>query len=347
MFKELPITKPYITSYPGIANFLSILQSHPETEGWIFQNFIQVVYYQNINNQYLHEMTGSLLDLESGLWLIGQYSYCPFFSQYILNRDILHQSNSDVISFFKKMIDSDYYVVLYINHQMLSNTPFYQKEDHDNPVMIYGYNDAAEEFLATGYFYHNLYSFHRITYQDFIRAEENVRNSNDYSNDYIQRIQFLHFRPNMEYIFNKEEFLQYLLDYLESKDHTNKLYFITDKKYYYGLSFYDKMAEQFARHSIDERLVQSLFDQKEMMLVRLPFLYKNHYFTRAHMENLIQKTDDVIKKLETIRNVILKNRIIYGESGWPQHLKNELVDAIYTTQKIDYQLTKELYDYLK
>ena len=107
------------------------------------------------------------------------------------------------------------------------------------------------------------------------------------------------------------------------------------------------MAEQFARHSIDERLVQSLFDQKEMMLVRLPFLYKNHYFTRAHMENLIQKTDDVIKKLETIRNVILKNRIIYGESGWPQHLKNELVDAVYTTQKIDYQLTKELYDYLK
>ena len=292
-------------------------------------------------------MTGSLLDLESGLWLIGQYSYCPFFSQYILNRDILHQSNSDVVSFFKKMIDDNYYVVLYINHKMLSSTPFYQKEDHDNPVMIYGYDDNTEEFLVAGYFYHNLYSFHRITYHDFMRAEEDVKNSNDYSNDYIQRIQFLYFRSNIEYIFNKKEFLQYLLDYLESKDHTNKLHFITDKKYYYGLSFYDKMAEQFAKHSIDERLAQSLFDQKEMMLVRLQFFYQKGYLTKVQKENFIQKTEAIIKNLEIIRNAILKNRVRYGEFRWPQHLKDELVDAVYTTRKIDHLLTKELYDCLK
>lgn len=80
MVKVLKMAKPYVSSYPGIANFLGILQSYPQTEDWIFQNFIQVVYYENTNDQYLHEMTGSLLDLESGLWLIGQYSYCPFFS---------------------------------------------------------------------------------------------------------------------------------------------------------------------------------------------------------------------------------------------------------------------------
>ena len=347
MTRELQITKPYISSYPGIANFLSILQSHPQTEDWIFQNFIQVVYYENISNQYIHEMTGSLLDLESGLWLIGQYSYCPFFSQYILNREILHQCNSDIVSFFKKMIDDNYYVVLYVNHKMLSNTPFFQKEDHDNPVMIYGYDDNTEEFLVAGYFYHNLYSFHRITYQDFMRAEENVKNSNDYSNDYIHRIQFLRFRPNIEYTFNKEEFLQYLSDYLDSRDHTNKLYFITDKKYYYGLSFYDKMAEQFVQYSIDERLAQSLFDQKKMMLARLQFFHKKGYLTKGQKENFIRKTDAIIKNLEIIRNVILKNRVRYGEFEWPQHLKNELVDAVYATQRIDYLLTKELYDYFK
>lgn len=83
MVKVLKMEKPYVSSYPGIANFLGILQSSPQTEDWIFQNFIQVVYYENTNDLYLHEMTGSLLDLESGLWLKGQYSYCPFFSQYI------------------------------------------------------------------------------------------------------------------------------------------------------------------------------------------------------------------------------------------------------------------------
>ena len=346
MVKVLKMAKPYVSSYPGIANFLGILQSYPQTEDWIFQNFIQVVYYENTNDQYLHEMTGSLLDLESGLWLIGQYSYCPFFSQYILNREILHQCSKDVVTFFKKMLDNDYYVNLYINHRMLSNTPFYGKEDHDNPVMIYGYDDETQEFLTAGYFYHNLHGFHKILYQDFVQAEKNVRNANDYSNDYIQRIQLLQFRSCIKYAFHKEELLQSLSDYLESRDHTNKLYFISDKKYYYGLSFYEKMAEQFMKYSI-ERLVQTLFDQKKMMLVRLLFLQKRGYITKKQTENFEIKTKDIIQNLEIIRNVILKNRMKYGEFRWPQHLKDELVKFVYLTKEEDYLLMKELYESIK
>lgn len=347
MYKELPITKPYVSSYPGIANFLSILQSYPQTKDWIFQNFIQIVYYENLNDEYLHEMTGSLLDLESGLWLIGQYSYCPFFSQYILNRKILCHCSGETVKFFKKMLDDDYYIILFINHNMISNTSFYRKEDHDNPVLIYGYDDSTQEFLIAGYFYHNLYDFRRISYEDFKEAEENVRYSNDYSNDYIQRVLFLHFREQIQFVFNKEELLQSLSDYLESTDHTNKLYFITDKKYYYGLSFYDRMIIQFTNYSIDERLVQSLLDQKEMMIVRLLFLHEKGYLSKAKEEKLIGQIQDFVQKLEIVRNTILKNRILYGETMWPQHLKDQLIQSIHLIKREDYLITKELYDYLK
>lgn len=151
----------------------------------------------------------------------------------------------------------------------------------------------------------------------------------------------------IKYAFHKEEFLQSLSDYLESRDHTNKLYFISDKKYYYGLSFYEKMAEQFMKYSIDERLVQTLFDQKKMMLVRLLFLQKRGYITKKQTENFEIKTKDIIQNLEIIRNVILKNRMKYGEFRWPQHLKDELVKFVYLTKEEDYLLMKELYESIK
>lgn len=216
MKKILPIKKPYISSYPGVANYLGILQSYPQTEEWIFQNFIQVVYYENINRQYLHEMTGSLLDLESGLWLIGQHSYCPFFIQYLLDRKLLHLFCNDIVCSFKEVINNNYYINLYLNHKMIKNSMFFQNEDHDNPVMIYGYDDYTEEFLVAGYFKNNRHDFHRITYQDFMAAEMNIKSSNDYSNYYIQRIQFLKIRTDVNVKFDKSEMLLFFKDYLES-----------------------------------------------------------------------------------------------------------------------------------
>ena len=38
----LPVSKPYITHTPVIANMLSILQTNPNTESWIANHFVNI-----------------------------------------------------------------------------------------------------------------------------------------------------------------------------------------------------------------------------------------------------------------------------------------------------------------
>ena len=77
--KKLRITNPQITSYGGIANMLSILESYSETYSWIYSNFVQMIYYQNKDGDYLHNMTGSLYELETGL------KYLPLYTIFTLD----------------------------------------------------------------------------------------------------------------------------------------------------------------------------------------------------------------------------------------------------------------------
>ena len=64
-----------------------------------------MIYYQNINeSDVLHEMTGSMYDLEVGLRFLPLYIYCPFFYVRCINKEILLQE-SDVIKYIIQLID--------------------------------------------------------------------------------------------------------------------------------------------------------------------------------------------------------------------------------------------------
>ena len=148
--KKLQITNPQITSYGGIANMLAILESYSETYSWIYSNFLQMIYYQNKENDYLHDMTGSLYELESGLKYLPLYTYCPYFYVRSLNKDILFL-NENVIDYIINLLDKEYYFIGWINFYFIKASKDYNQNNFEDGVLIYGYNLASQILYCSGF----------------------------------------------------------------------------------------------------------------------------------------------------------------------------------------------------
>lgn len=321
MCKSLPFQIPAITSYQGIANLLGILKCYPGTEGWIYNNYIQLIYYENLSDDSLHDMSGSFFDLETGIRLVGHYAYCPFLNLSQIDRSFLEKRS--IVNFTKKMIDQKRYTILWLNQFVLPQSEYYQKSDIDNPVMVYGYDDREKNFMVSGFFTDGKYGLEKIKYDDYEIAFSKCCDPNDYTK-IILLVQFQQAKVN----FDLSEFLEFLKDYLDEKDHTSRFYYIKDKLYFYGLKYYDKVIEQYYQGKYDMRLLHILYDHKIMMNYRLKYLLDSSYLSKNEYENLKELNDKLINKCKLYRNLLIKNRIVYHYKEWDKEKQMILLDNI-------------------
>ena len=336
MQKMLPFTDPQITSYAGIANTLGILESYPNTEDFIYSNFFQMVYYQNINkSNILHEMTGSLYDLEVGLRFLPLYIYCPFFYVRCINKEILFQE-SNVLKYVIQLLDLNYYFVGWMNHYYIPESKKYNNENFDDVILIYGYNMSSHKFFAAGF----IDGFYRKIEINFCDFKKGIASEVE-TNKYAKNITLIKYDIDYTYKFDFEIFKKKVIDYLSSQDSNKRFNLIDDKKYWFGISYYDKTLEQFLSKAKDMRLIHNLVDQKIMMKNRLIFLNEKGYIKGYDLKRLLEYNEAILNKLILLRNKTIKNNIRYQDE-WKSELIEEWATSLNTIKFLDIDFNMQL-----
>lgn len=289
-------------------------------------------------------MTGAFFDLETGIPLIGHYSYCPFMHTAQMDREVMHSGWSSFLEFIKALVDLDYYIMMWLNQTYIPCSSDYLKKHGENPILIYGYDDQEKIIYTTGFYRDGKFGFETIHYLDILQAEKNLINPNEY----IQTILTARYNNNLTFPFDMSEFLLFLNDYLYSKDHTNRFYYIKDKKYFYGLMYYDKLIEQvLMQKKCDIRLLHILVDHKIMMGYRLEYFKSENILASKQFHMLYKTNETLIRETTIIQNFAMKQNYTSTSGFWEDHALLIFKKKVKQLKKADRLFTKKLYDTLK
>lgn len=148
----LPVEKPWITTYPIFANPLSILQLYEKSHPWILNSFIQLV------------CNGG----EALSFYDFNYRTCPFLTVQKIKKSTINNINSNIIDFFKILLQDQQYIYLIINPKHIN--VYNQKYDGRHDIFIYGYSDSKSVFYIADNFLMGKYSYGECTYDELVKS---------------------------------------------------------------------------------------------------------------------------------------------------------------------------------
>lgn len=293
----LPIEEPPITSFPVIANILSILWGSKEKViPWLSDRFIQLVIRPNfdptIADFYDHADLDNFISLIYG---------CPFLGWMRNNR--ITANFTKFTDYIIYQINQGYYLEPCLDNYYFKFTNHYQKKHHIHPTLIYGYDNDNEQVYIADFFDGKRYTREVVSYEEINKSIENV--------DYFINLYKL---QDAQYKFNPELMNTYLYDYMNSKDSLHKFGFSCpeyNKNVLFGLDYYDFVISNICNiyKSIDIRPFHILFDHKRLMKIRLEFLYSQKIYDNYKIKDLILKNDELIYKSNILRNLAIKYNI--------------------------------------
>lgn len=300
MKNKLPLEYPPITSYPLIANMMSVLWSYKQdTLPWISDRFIQLLYREEVPP----------FSATNGVFYEYELSYnrpmflsCPFLYVSRFDRLIFSECNSCFLDFLKRSINDGYYLHLGLNHQHLSCSPSYNRY-FVHPTFIYGYNEPNNEIFIRDFF--------KNTYCDEIANYDEV-NAAFYDIDYGTNAEYLNYISmfkyrSIEYSHNIDKVVLDYTDYLNSVDSRNVFnedYIYKKAKKYYGLSYYDALSDSFNNRTVDIRSFHVLIDHKTMQKIRIEYL--NSVGSLKNVDKLLQLNEELTSMAKVLQNLALK-----------------------------------------
>ena len=332
MKKILPVTAPIITHDPPIANLFSILGTDSNTESWIMNHFV---------NLYIHrdEIFDNFYDRNA--FFYG----CPWIQVVQIRREIVLRICSQIIEYVKALIDEGFYVYCMGNTEYIS--AYHNDRYWAHNLMIYGYDDVSQTFYLSDFFENGKYTRATCSYEELEKALQTAQMNRHFVNliygmklkeieykfevdmlleeltDYLGSVNlFCKYRTRMdeEFYSNKGGNAYYYFSYAEMKD-----------LYYFGLSFYDKLADMAEKKSLRlKRPLDLLYEHKLLMSRRLDFLWKNRYMRDSEYDKLKRTCDDMVRLSLIARNKYLKDQI--RSSGSSQ---KSLKERILEVQKKD------------
>lgn len=311
MKRILPVENPIITHDPPIANLFSILGMEPNTESWVMNHFV---------NLYIHkdEIFDNFYDRNA--FFYG----CPWIQVVQIRREIVLRICSRIIEYVKALIDEGFYVYCMGNTEYIS--AYHNDRYWAHNLMVYGYDDVSQTFYLSDFFENGKYTRAACSYEELEKALQTAQMNRHFVNliygmklkeieykfevdmllekltDYLGSVNlFCKYRTRMdeEFYSNKGGNAYYYFSYAEMKD-----------LYYFGLSFYDKLADMAEKKSLRlKRPLDLLYEHKLLMSRRLDFLWNNRYMRDSDYDKLKRTCDDMVRLSLIARNKYLKDRI--------------------------------------
>lgn len=324
----LPVENPIITHDPPIANLFSILGTEPNTESWVMNHFV---------NLYIHkdEIFDNFYDRNA--FFYG----CPWIQVVQIRREIVLRICSRIIEYVKALIDEGFYIYCMGNTEYIS--AYHNDRYWAHNLMVYGYDDVSQTFYLSDFFENGKYTRAACSYEELEKALQTAQMNRHFVNliygmklkeieykfevdmllekltDYLGSVNlFCKYRTRMdeEFYSNKGGNAYYYFSYAEMKD-----------LYYFGLSFYDKLADMAEKKSLRlKRPLDLLYEHKLLMSRRLDFLWNNRYMRDSEYDKLKRTCDDMVRLSLIARNKYLKDQIRSSASS-QKSLKERILEV--------------------
>ena len=299
MENKLLCVTPPITSYPSIANQLSVLWAHKEaTMPWLASEYIQLV--SRKKEHWKFKMAGTFYE-HGGT---GANFGCPFLEMLKLNREIIDFEHRSLFDFIKYCIDRNYYIRIWLDWFYIPGSSYYQVESYPHPTFIYGYNDDTEEIIAAD-FYIGKYKEVHISKETLEKAYEAIMLPE--KRLHMTEVVSLYKYRDIQCNINLQKIIRDYQDYVNSEDgyriYKNDPDF-ANVGFSFGISFYDVLNYLIKEAVFDRRPFQVLLDHKVMQDYRIRYLDENGYLNNG--EILLKMSGQLTKNCEILRNMILK-----------------------------------------
>lgn len=334
--KDLPITDPPLTTYPGYADTLAILMSHPEAFDWVFSNYIQLYATQIIVNDFNHYFptTGyapsffgdfdnrRLVNMMSDTIFLDREK-CPHLNVFEAPLALIENNEHSIVDFIRKCIDLEMYIYGYADITSIHNYRVRNpSETSFHPVFVFGYDDEKRRFHVGEFLLGRKYHF---TWFDYDEVELAFRNIKNYELLRVKSISLIQYVSNASFLFRFESVRKCISEYLnptcESSlnltEYSTSFFAPLDwhTHSFIGIDVYNFL-EEFLSVEIalklqrfDLRPFHALFDHKSMMVKRIQYFIEQGYLKKPI--SILEHFEKIKKDTEIARNLIIKrNRLL-------------------------------------
>ncbi len=301
----LPVTYPIINSYTHYDNLFSILGNYKKTQGWIYNNMI---------NLWGYKTEDGLPMIKFGPWHIRRS--CPFIKTYNFDKHFIDKSFGNITNFIISSIQLGYYVYLFYDEYYIPLSDSYLKRHFEHHLFIYGFNIINKEFNVADYFTNSKYSFEKAFFKD-VEYAINAAYKNPIVDGFCELIKPV----DSNYIFELDTFLDSINHYLNSKKYLTRFDIASlsvleaehllrkdSTSINFGLKNYNllklellSMKQQDKIHR-DIKPLHMIYNHMVLMTSALTFLYNN---------KLMKKEDCILSYKKNVLQVSLMIRNLY------------------------------------
>jgi len=365
MKKQLPLSYPPLTAYPGHADLLAILYSHPEAHDWIYSHFIQLYatqivvddfneyyptegyapsFFNDFDNRRLSNMMSDSVFLDR--------EKCPHLNIFEVPNALIETYESSFVNYIKRNIDLGMYTYGYADVQKISNYGYKNVGDLTfHPVFIYGYDDDTQMFNFAEFLSGGKYVFDECAYVEVEAAFKGIK---DYFLPLVKSIASIQYNDNPSFKFDISMIRDTVCEYLHpDKQKTDQFarystsYFSPLKWHtnaYVGVEVYDFLID-FIRIQVELNLerfdfkpYEALVEHKQMMIKRVRHLVDKGYLSPSKLA-ILDKYDQIRKNAESIRNAIIKRNITRDNT-----FAARTQELLRTTAQVEIPLLKQIFD---
>jgi hypothetical protein len=331
---QLPIVQSPLTVSQFLAYPLVVLLNYPECLPWIHSNYIQLEYFKDIRGESLSFVGGWVTDIP---WIRFQY---------FEKKDFI-SSNGDIQSAIKNYINDGWYFYSIFDEFYVPSRTKYNKIHFSFDFMLYGYDDAAEEYSVLGYSSKGIFEATKIKYNDFIKAFESAF-------EYQPFVILYQKRDDFSFELDRKYFHDMIDDYLNSRNTSARLGITqreTIKNRIFGLDTYECLIRHFkmnqAKYSKDNmllyrssRTLHVLWEHKKCMLLRF------EYFNQHGFIDNIDKIYRVYQQLEN-NTLMLRNLHLQYSVKEDNRLLDQIMNSLLEIRQLESNVLEDLLELTK
>lgn len=304
--KELQIElQKNITTYLTFSLPLCAILANKENYSWLYEHFIQLY---------------TLTDDNGKLWvdyLEDRDFYKDIADYNIIGADKM-KNEDNIIEFIVNKINSEYYVIIFVDEYYLSNKNAYNKFHFVHQLMVYGYNNEECSLNTIAFDNNNKFNILKYTFTEFKQAYENGKNSYSDDQPWLKNETVEIIRPkaqNNSSLCNTKAILTNIKKYVSGKDEYSKIRPFNLEVFGDNASFNNEVLSQVEAHlkywernevCIDYRYIHLIYEHKVLMFDRIQYISELY---NLNMEKIIKDYSVIKDESIILKNIFLKQEL--------------------------------------
>lgn len=318
----LPVEYPPITSFPYIANSLSIL--------WVNKDKVLPWICDQLVIRPEHPLTRSDFyeNADTDNYILPG-NYCPFLGW--LRNNQTTANFYQFTDYIEYQIKQGYYLEACLDAFYLSCTENFNNEHFIHQTFIYGFDSKRRHVFISDFYDNSKYVRKIVSYDEINQSIEGI----DYFIN-LYKYEDFDYKININLLKTATE------DYINGRDSMNKFqysYQSYNKDVLYGINFYNYILDVFIKEEyIDIRPFHILYDHKIIMNIRLEYLKTLGIYDN---NDIIDLNNSLIDQTNILRNMVIKYNITRDND-----IKDKICRKCFSIKESDYDLFTELLKYL-